>query len=497
MPDPKKINTPLYRERYRPQFHFSPSEKWMNDPNGLVYHNGIYHLFYQYYPDGVVWGPMHWGHAISRDLMYWEERAMALYPDAHGWIFSGSAVADKYNSSGLGTPENPPLVAVFTYHDEEREKKGYSDYQTQGIAYSVDNGKSWQKYKHNPVLPNEEDIKDFRDPKVFWYEKTQKWIMVLVAGDHARFYSSENLITWHYLSAFGHEQGAHGGVWECPDLFPLPVSETGEEKWVLLISINPGAPHGGSGTQYFIGDFNGEVFVSPQTEPRWLDHGTDNYASVTFNNAPDEKRICIGWMNNWNYAEKVPTHPWRGAMTLVRELSLQKIQDTWFLYSYPLPAFESLKAKVHIIPNEVEIVDRYGFDGSFNQCEVRFHTTGQDFIMEFSNAENDIFLIECNRKENRFCVDRRQTGQTGFAKNFAEELHTIPVPLLPEGAIEIRIILDWSSVEIFLNMGQYVMTQQVFPRSFFTNLQFANRDTTQPLQLTHLEHIKIRSVWEA
>ncbi|WP_340064591.1 glycoside hydrolase family 32 protein [Ascidiimonas aurantiaca] len=494
MSDSKKTIVKTYREKYRPQFHFSPLEKWMNDPNGLVYHRGVYHLFYQYYPEGVVWGPMHWGHAVSRDLIHWEQKAIALYPDVHGWIFSGCAVVDIHNSSALGTLQNPPLVAVFTYHNEERKKKGFTDYETQGIAYSVDNGESWQSYKHNPVLANKESIKDFRDPKVFWYEKTQKWIMVLVAGDHARFYSSENLITWNYLSAFGYEQGAHGGVWECPDLFPLPVSITGEEKWVLLISINSGAPNGGSGTQYFIGDFNGEVFVSPQTEPQWLDHGTDNYATVTFNNVPDEKRICIGWMNNWNYAEKVPTHPWRGAMTLPRELSLQEIRDTWFLCSYPLSAFEKLKDTVHTVRKKVEIVKACGFDGSFNQCEVRFHTTGQDFVIEFSNAENDIFFIECNRREKRFHVNRTQAGQTGFAESFAEGPHTMPIPLLPEGAIEIRIILDWSSIEIFLNKGQYVMTQQVFPRSFFTRLQFKNRDTAQPLQIINLMHYKVKSV---
>ncbi len=227
-------------EKYRPQYHFSPKKMWMNDPNGMVYHEGVYHLFYQYYPEDNVWGPMHWGHAVSKDLLRWEPKPIALYPDGHGYIFSGSAVVDKDNTSGFGTSENPPLVAIFTYHNAQAEKEGRSDYQTQGIAYSTDNGETWTKYVANPVIRNAEE-KDFRDPKVMWHEASGKWILTLVAGDHAQFYGSDNLKDWELLGKFGENQGAHGGVWECPDLFQLNVQGTEEKKWVLLISINPGA----------------------------------------------------------------------------------------------------------------------------------------------------------------------------------------------------------------------------------------------------------------
>ncbi|MEL6917014.1 MAG: glycoside hydrolase family 32 protein, partial [Bacteroidota bacterium] len=291
MDEPKM--TALYKEAYRPQYHFSPQEKWMNDPNGLVYNQGCYHLFYQYYPDDIVWGPMHWGHAVSTDMVHWKHKPIALFPDRNGYIFSGSAVLDSANTSGLGTLDNAPLVAIFTYHDMAGEEAGRKDYQTQGIAFSLDNGDTWTKYKGNPVIGND-GMKDFRDPKVFWDDANDQWVMLLVAGDHLQIWNSDNLIDWQKRSEFGKKQGAHGGVWECPDLFPLKVKGTNEEKWVLLISINPGAPNGGSGTQYFIGDFDGETFTSDQKENRWLDWGTDNYAGVTYNNVPNNERIpCI------------------------------------------------------------------------------------------------------------------------------------------------------------------------------------------------------------
>lgn len=264
----------------------------MNDPNGLVFNQGVYHLFYQYYPEDIVWGPMHWGHAVSEDLVHWKHKPIALYPDEHGYIFSGSAVVDKNNTSGFGENGEAPLVAIFTYHSKEGEEAGRMDFQTQGVAYSLDNGNTWNKYEGNPIIQND-GIKDFRDPKVFWHESSQSWILTLVAGDHAKFYTSKNLKDWTYLSDFGKSQGAHGGVWECPDLFPLQVDGSEEEKWVLIISINPGAPNGGSGTQYFVGDFDGKVFTSNQKEPKWLDYGTDNYAGVTYNNVPGNGRFLL------------------------------------------------------------------------------------------------------------------------------------------------------------------------------------------------------------
>ncbi|HYC84152.1 MAG TPA: glycoside hydrolase family 32 protein, partial [Chryseosolibacter sp.] len=239
----------LYREPHRLQVHFSPEEKWMNDPNGMVYHNGEYHLFYQHYPDSTVWGPMHWGHAVSSDLVHWTQLPIALYPDSLGLIFSGNSVVDVNNTSGLGTKENPPIVALFTYHSLEKEKSGRTDYQSQGLAYSTDGAKTWRKYDKNPVIRNP-GVKDFRDPKILWHDDSEKWIMALAAGDHVDLYASSNLKEWSKLSEFGKAYGAHGGVWECPELALLPVEGERAGKWVLMVSINPGGPNGGSATQY-------------------------------------------------------------------------------------------------------------------------------------------------------------------------------------------------------------------------------------------------------
>lgn len=251
-------------EAFRPAFHFTPPKNWMNDPNGMVYYQGEYHLFYQHNPNDTVWGPMHWGHAISKDMVHWEHQPIKLFPDEHGTIFSGSAVIDWHNTSGLGSVDNPPMVAIFTYHNEEKAKEGAIDFQTQGIAYSLDKGRTWTKYKGNPVLGNP-GIRDFRDPKVSWDSKTQSWIMVLAQDDHIGFYSSKDLKNWQQESIFGAEWGSHAGVWECPDLIRVRIEGTDTYKYVLLVSITPGAPNGGSGTQYFIGDFDGKNFVLDKT----------------------------------------------------------------------------------------------------------------------------------------------------------------------------------------------------------------------------------------
>jgi fructan beta-fructosidase len=286
-------------ETYRPQYHFTPQTGWMNDPNGMVYYEGEYHLFYQHYPDSTVWGPMHWGHAVSQDLIHWQHLPVALYPDKLGYIFSGSAVVDWNNTSGLGTAEAPPMVAIYTYHDPGGERQGRIDFQTQGIAYSVDKGRTWTKYEKNPVLPNP-GIRDFRDPKVSWNEVSKQWVMTLAVKDHIEFYGSPDLKKWSKLSEFGNTIGAHGGVWECPDLFSLKDGE-GNSKWVLFVSINPGGPQGGSATQYFIGNFDGKNFMPQDTLARWIDYGADNYAGVTWSDIPasDGRRLFIGWMSNW------------------------------------------------------------------------------------------------------------------------------------------------------------------------------------------------------
>lgn len=249
-----------FDEAFRPQVHFTPPQKWMNDPNGMFYLDGEYHLFYQHNPDASVWGPMHWGHAVSKDLIHWEHLPIALYPDELGTIFSGSAVVDWNNTSGLGSSDNPPIVALYTYHNADMEKQGRIDFQTQAMAYSLDKGRTWTKYADNPIIDNP-GIKDFRDPKVMWHAASDKWVMVLAQKDHIGFYSSDNLIDWQLESTFGEEIGSHGGVWECPELLYMPVEGSDEMRYVLLVSISPGGPNGGSATQYFVGDFDGKTFT--------------------------------------------------------------------------------------------------------------------------------------------------------------------------------------------------------------------------------------------
>ncbi|WP_297763680.1 glycoside hydrolase family 32 protein [uncultured Muriicola sp.] len=485
--------TLMYQEQFRPQYHFSPPEKWMNDPNGLLYNQGVYHLFYQFYPEDIVWGPMHWGHATSTDMLHWENKPIALYPDKHGLIFSGSAVLDENNTSGLGTAKNPPLVAIFTYHDMDKEKAGSIDFQTQGVAYSLDNGESFTMYEGNPVLLNSE-FKDFRDPKVFWDKKTGQWVMALVAGDHLRLYRSDNLLEWTYMSRFGATQGAHGGVWECPDLFELQVEGIDESKWVLLISINPGAPNGGSGTQYFVGDYDGTTFISDQEEIKWLDWGTDNYAGVTYNNTPDNKRLFIGWMSNWNYARETPTEAWRSAMTLPRILSLSKINDTYELFNYPIPEVDSLLLEETTMRFAIPAGghESIGLENG-NQSEILFTTAARDLKVTFKNEQGQQLILEMDGTEKLCTLDRSQSGLTDFQETFAGS-QQMPLNNLPGGEVEFRIFLDASSIEVFINKGQYTMTAQIFPTASYSDLEIGNTGTT-PSQIQDFAVKEVAGIW--
>lgn len=486
-------STKLYQEPFRPQFHFSPEKNWMNDPNGMVYYNGTYHLFYQYYPFDIVWGPMHWGHATSTDLIHWKHKKIALFPDKFGLIFSGSAVVDINNTSGLGTKENPPMIAIFTYHNMESEKAKNNNFQTQGLAFSSDEGETWTKYKGNPIIGNS-GIKDFRDPKVFWNEETKIWNLVLVAGDHAKFYTSSNLINWTFKSVFGKGIGAHGGVWECPDLFKIKLANSTVEKWVLLISINPGAPNGGSGTQYFVGDFDGEKFTTAQKNIKWIDYGTDNYAGVTYNNAPDNKRIFIGWMSNWLYARNTPTKNWRSAMTLPRELSLVKINSSYVLLNKPVHQIEKQRKtefSKEIILLEANKKTILNYD-NFNQSELQFNADSKNLKLVFSNDVKDSLVIDYDAKEKVFSIDRRHSGFVNFEENFGKNIHSTEVPNLISEIINYRLILDWSSIEIFLNGGIYSFTEQIFPTKPYTILCIQS-DENQEIKKIKIHRIK--GIW--
>lgn len=448
-----------YDEEFRPQYHFSPPANWMNDPNGMFYYEGEYHLFYQYYPDDIVWGPMHWGHAVSEDLVHWENLPIALYPDELGYIFSGSAVVDRNNTSGLGKDGKPPLVAIYTYHLAEGEKAGKMDYQTQGIAFSLDKGRTWEKYDENPVL-NNPGIKDFRDPKVMWYEEGKCWVMSLAVKDKISFYTSKNLVDWEFKSDFNPGWAAYGGVWECPDLFPL-TTEDGQQKWCLLVSINPGGPNGGSATQYFTGDFDGKRFRATSTKVKWLDYGVDNYAGVTWSDIPDEdgRTLFIGWMSNWLYGQEVPTEVWRSAMTLPRSLSLFENEGEFYISSTPVKELQKLRSQTkQVNTSEIQLESEL--------VEIELKPTDEDFKLVFSNEMGEEVILEKSGAELIF--DRSNSGNTDFSEEFPK-IHNIPN--LDMAFEKIEIFLDRSSVEFFINDGQMVITELIFPSTAYTSLK--------------------------
>lgn len=464
-------------ELYRPNFHFTPKKGWMNDPNGMFYYNGYYHLFYQYYPDSNVWGPMHWGHAISADLITWTEKPIALYPDEKGYIFSGSAVVDVKNTSGFGSLKNPPMVAMFTYHNMKKEKAGEIKHQSQGIAYSLNEGLTWTKYEANPVIENP-NINDFRDPKMTWDAIHQQWIMVLAAGDKTMFYRSKNLKNWELLSDFGKEIGAHGGVWECPDFFPILVDGTNDYKWVLLLSINPGGPNGGSATQYFVGDFDGKTFTIDesflkdvkQQKGLWIDYGRDNYAGVTWANISevDGRKLFIGWMSNWEYAQKVPTEKWRSSLTIPRELSLVKEKGHYRISFQPVRELknyisktikkESLKIDKETIISDQSLVD-------LSKVEIQF--TVKDlkkdiYAFSLSNKRGNSIQFGINKKENYFFIDRSKSGNLAFSDLFTNKISKAPFTE-DFDKMDVKIIVDKTSIEVFYNNGKTVMTEIFFP----------------------------------
>ena len=659
-PEKKLItSSEYYQEQHRPQFHFSPDSMWMNDPNGMVYLDGEYHLFYQYYPDSTVWGPMHWGHAISTDLVHWEHLPIALYPDSIGLIFSGSVVYDKMNTSGLGSSTNPPLVAIFTYHNMEGERSGKKDFQTQGLAYSLDKGRTWKKYTQNPVLPNP-GIRDFRDPKVVWHPGTERWVIALAVFDRVHFYASPNLIDWQFQSEFGAEIGGHGGVWECPDLFPMKLND--EEYWVLLVSLGNGGPNGGSGTQYFVGDFDGKEYrldaafaqalgkesaVVPEgevwedfegedygkwktsgeafgtkpargnfqgqgeiegvigkglansfgegeaktgslTSPEfmiekpyinflisggnnaektvvqllvdgkvekiaiggngeklawahwdvnkfkgqnaqirlvdkhtggwghinldhitfayepaypaydkavWLDYGKDNYAGVTWSNAPDGKTLFIGWMSNWQYAQVVPTKPWRSAMTMARELSLVTTPHGPRLRTMPVEQFKSILQEGKTISlTSVKENQPLEFDHVINQAlylvDFEWEQAPRKFGLEFQSDANETLLLEYDPAEQQLVLNRKGLGITDFSPLYNVK-QILPCPT--EGALDLRIYVDASSIEVFAQDGSCVLTSLYFANQPLSRCQLSVMGGE--LNTAIIQQFRVEEIW--
>lgn len=442
----------LYGENYRPQFHFTPERNWMNDPNGLVFYKGQYHLFYQYNPFANVWGHMSWGHAVSKDLIHWKQLPVALEEENGIMIFSGSAVVDTKNSSGLGSIQNPPLVAIYT---------GSTDtLQTQNLAYSTDNGLLWTKYKSNPVL--NENKKDFRDPNVFWYAPEKKWIMSLSypTTHQIAFYSSVNLRDWKQVGIFG-PAGDTTGVWECPDLMRVPIyDQPGSYKWVLLTSQN-------ATMQYFVGNFDGKNFTSETPNGTTLkpDYGTDYYAAIAYHSNPIEKPVSIGWVNNWNYANQIPTYPWKGAASLPRTLQLKKINDVWQLIQQPVAALATLRKQPVIYSNKKinKTTELLPFKGNVWESEIIMQpaATGETGL-QLAVGNGLALNISYNAAAKQLVINRNNTPDYFSAAFAARPTSIAPVRLL-NNELKLQVFFDKSIVEVFVNNGEQVLTVQVFP----------------------------------
>ena len=423
------------REQYRPIYHHTPAYGWMNDPNGMFYKDGVWHLYFQHNPFGSQWENMTWGHSTSTDLVHWTFEGDPVQPDVWGAIFSGSAVVDKENTAGFG---KDAVVALYTSAAES---------QIQSMAYSTDNGKTFTKYEGNPVITS--NVPDFRDPHMFWNEDIKKWNMILAAGQHMEIYTSDNLKEWKLESSFGAEYGNHGGVWECPDLMKMKVKGTDKEKWMLICNINPGGPFGGSATQYFIGDFDGYKFVC-DTKPevtKWMDYGKDHYATVTFDNAPDGRHVAIAWMSNWQYANLVPTKQYRSCNSIPRDLGLFEYDGD--IYCSVLPSPEMTAARKTKKPGKALT----------EACELIVNPKRDVTIITLSNDKGEEVVMKYDAKAKTFSMDRTNSGKMDFSTDF---------PAVTEaptfGKIsQLRIFIDKSSIEVFDAEGKMAMTNLVFP----------------------------------
>lgn len=457
------------RETYRPVYHHTPVYGWMNDPNGMFYKDGVYHLYFQYNPYGSMWANMTWGHSTSTDLTHWTYEGTAIVPDAWGAIFSGSCVVDKDNTAGFG---KGAVVAFYT----SAKSTPWGDVQSQSMAYSLDNGKTFIKYEHNPILTSTE--RDFRDPKVFWYAPGKHWVMMLAVGQEMQIYSSGNLKEWKKESSFGAMQGAHGGVWECPDLVEVAVEGSKEKKWVLICNLNPGGPFGGSAAQYFVGSFDGKKFVNESpTQTKWLDWGKDNYATVTWSNAPAGRCIALGWMSNWQYANNVPTTQYRSANTLARDLTLYRAGGELYLKSKPSPEIKKARAEekkisTFEVKGNYEVASLLSDNKGAYEIEMTIENKGTskiDFSLMNEKGEKVAMYYDVVRKQ--FVMDRSASGIVGFSRDFPA---VTVAPVRNTDQIHLRLFIDRSSVEAFGEDGDYVMTNLVFPAEPYNRMVFSS-----------------------
>ena len=432
------------REHFRPKYHHTPKYGWMNDPNGMFYKDGVWHLAFQWNPYGSQWENMTWGASTSRDLIHWDAQPAAIEADGLGTIFSGSCVVDKENTAGFG---KGAIIAYYTSAGEA---------QTQSMAYSTDGGKTFKKYSGNPVLVS--SVPDFRDPHLFWHAETQRWIMLLAVGQEMQIYSSANLKQWTMESRFGAEYGNHGGVWECPDLFRLPVRGTGQQKWVLVCNINPGGPFGGSATQYFVGNFDGHKFTcdSRPEVTKWMDYGKDHYATVTFDNAPDNRRVAIAWMSNWQYANEVPTKQFRSANAIPRDLDLFIDGTETYCGVMPSPEMLTLRGK----PSK-QLTDA---------CEVVVTLKGSTEIT-LQNAKGEKVVMRYDAQKQTFSMDRTKSGDTSFSEHFP---CTTVAPTHGQMK-QLRLFIDRSSLEAFDGDGKMAMTNLVFPSEPYNTINVTNK----------------------
>jgi len=458
----------LYHEDYRPQFHFTPIKNWMNDPNGPIYYEGEYHLFYQYNPFGIEWGHMSWGHAVSQDLVHWKHLPVALSEENGVMIFSGSTVVDWHNSSGFcrseGAKKPSCLVAIYAGHSEKLE--------TQNLAYSNDRGKTWTKYAENPVI--DLHLASFRDPKVFWHEATHQWIMVTaLASQHkVRFFGSADLKHWAALSDFG-PAGATGGVWECPDLFPLPVDgDTSQTKWVLSINLPRGAARGWS-NQYFIGSFDGTTFSSESSseKPSWADYGPDFYASTSFSDLPksDGRHIWLGWLTNWEYAARVPPDRWRGVHSIPREVKLKQFADRIYLVQEPIAELRVLRARHEKTENRsIEAANNLLISKKVHgdTLEIVAEISPEDaaeFGIKVRKGGGEETLIGVDTKNQTLFVDRARSSSVNLDDRFATR-DAGPIALPAGKSVKLHIFVDRSSVEVFGNDGEAVISETIYPK---------------------------------
>ena len=487
---------------YRPSYHFTPLYGWMNDPNGMVYKDGEYHLYFQYNPYGSKWGNMHWGHAVSRDLIHWEHLDPAIARDAVGHIFSGSSVVDKKNTAGFG---KDAIIAIYTNNSVNHDE-------VQCIAYSNDNGRTFTKYEGNPVLTPFDGLKDFRDPKVFWYEKDKCWFMIVSADKETRFYKSKNLKKWDYVSAFGKGLGQQPCQYECPDFFQLPVN--GDEKnmkWVMTMNINPGCWFGGSATEYFVGDFDGKNFTCPDAnEVKWLDWGKDHYATVTFSNT-GSRVLAITWMSNWQYANLTPFKQNRGANGLPRELKLYEKNGKYYISEDVAPEALALRKSTKELGSQTVEGEKAfagatsGMEGAFEiETDVTADANGIAGI-ELYNNKRERTLIYIDMKEGKVVMDRTESGLTDFGKqsvphdielawdkqraaegkqpariensiNYKNDFALAtwaPLSLCQDGkkTFHLDIFADKSSIELFVDGGRIAMTNLVFPVAPYENVK--------------------------